>query len=288
MQNLKRVVCCLLTSLLCSFNIQSQTIPKLGVVLNINQDSLVYASGFRLLGESVGNMISPSLSITQFESNLYKIKSAKCKINACNQLFPANLKLVGPLVNDAKTLGYLDTVCYRAKRSGISILILGSGKARELPPGYNNQKAKEEFIILCRKMAKVAKKHRITIVLENLNSIETNFLNTLKEAAEVVTKVDHRSFRLNADIYHMMKENESAQSIVDAGKIIVYCEVAEKENRTLPGMLGDNFKPYFNALKSIGFKGPIMIEGGSNELNKDIPAAYQYLTKQLTEVYSEK
>lgn len=37
-------------------------------------------------------------------------------------------------------------------------------------------------------MAEVAKKHGITIAIESLNSSETNFLNTLQDAAEIVKK----------------------------------------------------------------------------------------------------
>lgn len=83
----------------------------------------------------------------------------------------------------------------------------------------------------------------------------------------------------------MMKENEPPQHIIDAGPIIVYVELAEKENRTLPGVVGDDFKPYFRALKSIGYRGPIVIEGRSNKLREEVPLAYKYLTKQLQEVF---
>jgi sugar phosphate isomerase/epimerase len=263
----------------------SQTIPTLGMVESIDQDSLVYASGFRLLGESVGKLLSPSLSEAQFEDNLAKIKAVKTKVYLCNILFPGSMKIVGHEVNEKRVLAYVDTVFGRAKRAGIPLIVLGSGGSRRLPDGYDAQKAKTEFAALGRKLASVAKKHSVTIALESLNSTETNFLNTLQEAAEVVKQVNHPNFRLNADIYHMMKENESPEHIVDAGKIIVYVEVAEKEKRSLPGVQGDDFRPYFRALHSIGYRGPVVIEGRSSNLSQEIPQAHAYLTKQLTEVY---
>jgi hypothetical protein len=33
---------------------KEEAIPQLGIVFRLEQDSLVYASGFRMLGESVG------------------------------------------------------------------------------------------------------------------------------------------------------------------------------------------------------------------------------------------
>lgn len=265
----------------------SQKIPQLGIVESLEKDSLVYASGFHLIGETVSKMLAPSLTEEQFQSNLQKIKKAKTKLYLCNVLFPGNLKIAGPEVDEKKVLAYLDQVSYRAKQAGIPILVLGSGGSRRLPEGYDYQTAKNNFILLCRKMALVAKKHGITIAIESLNSTETNFLNTVQEAAEVVKKVDHPNFRLNADIYHMMKENEPPQHIIDAGNIIVHVEIAEKDKRTMPGVMGDDFRPYFRALKSIKYKGPIVIEANINNASQEIPAAHQYLTKQLREVYGE-
>lgn len=277
----------LLLNLLPAFSAYAQKIPKLGMIAPIAQDSLLLASGFSMLGESVGRMLSPTLTEAEFQSNLKKIKDARTKVYVCNILFPGSLKIAGPEVNEARVLSYLDTVFQRAKKADIPLIVLGSGGSRRLPDNYDNEKAKTDFTALCRKMAAVAKKHGITIAIENLNSTETNFLNTLQEAAEVVKNVDHPNFRLNADIYHMMKENEPPQHIVDAGKIIVYVEVAEEEERTLPGVKGEDFTPYFSALKSIGYKGPVFIEGRVENPATEIPNAAAYLTKQLKEAYAE-
>ena len=142
-------------------------------------------------------------------------------------------------------------------------------------------------MLLCRKLAKVAGKYGIMIALESLQSAETNFLITLKSAAEVVRAVDHPNFKLNADIFHMMREGESPQSIVDAADILVYCEIAEKQKRSLPGVQGDDFKPWLRALRKAKYKGHIFIEGNTNDPGNDMPLSFKYLTRQLKEVYAE-
>ncbi len=271
---------------LLDFQAHAQKIPKLGMIVPLAQDSLLYAAGFSMLGESVGRMLSPSLTNAAFQTNLKKIKATRTKVYVCNILFPGSLKIAGPEVQEGEVLAYLDKVFSRAKEARIPMIVLGSGGSRRLPDNYSNDKAKEDFTGLCRKMAVVAKKHGITIALENLNSTETNFLTTLQEAAEVVKNVNHPNLRLNADIYHMMKENEPPQHIIDAGNIIVYVEVAEKEKRTLPGVTGEDFKPYFSALKTIGYKGPVFIEGNVTNPATEIPLAAEYLTKQLKEAYA--
>lgn len=63
--------------LLFAFMPRKKSIPDLGIVAPLEQDSLIYASGFRMLGESVGRMLSPSLTENQFQHNLARIKKNK-------------------------------------------------------------------------------------------------------------------------------------------------------------------------------------------------------------------
>jgi len=277
----------LFPAVLFSFMPGNKVIPRLGIVAPIEQDSLIYASGFRMLGESVGKMLSPSLTEEQFQQNLTRIKSARCKVYLCNIFFPGSIKIAGPVVDENRVLGYADTVFSRAKKAGISFIVLGSGGARRIPEGYDVEKAKADFASLCRKLAKVAGKYGIMIALESLQATETNFLNTLKSAAEVVRAVDDPNFKLNADIFHMMREGESPQSIVDAADVLVYCEIAEKQSRSFPGVKGDDFKPWLRALRKAKYKGHIFIEGNTNNPANDIPLSFKYLTRQLQEVYAE-
>ena len=86
--------------------------------------------------------------------------------------------------------------------------------------------------MLGKKLATLAQKYNVMITLESLQAAETNFLTSLRSAAEVVRAVDHPNFRLNADIFHMMRGNESPESIVQAGDVLAHCEIAEKEKRS--------------------------------------------------------
>jgi len=276
-----------LTGLL-SFALGKKSVPQIVLVAPIDQDSLIHAAGFQMLGETVSRMISPSLSKEEFKRNLARIKKAECKVYLCNILFTGKIKIAGPTVNNASVVAYVDSVFTRAQQAGIPLIVLGSGGARRIPEGYDAQKAQADFVVLCRQLAVTAQRHQIMIAIENLNSSETNFLNTVQSAAAVVRAVNHPSFRLNADIYHMLRENESPQSIVDAKDLLVHCEIAEKEKRSFPGVQGDDFKPYLRALRKANYKGHIFIEGNTSNPSTDIPLAFNYLTKQIQEVYAEK
>lgn len=278
----------IITLIITTIAAAAQPLPRLGFAGSLDDDELLYDAGFRMIGESVSKLLSPSLSEADFRKNLAAIKQAKCKVYMCNVFFSGTLKIAGPEVDEQRVLSYADSVLMRAKQANIPVIVLGSGGARKLPEGYDQQKATADFIGLASKLAKTAQKHGIIIMLENLNSTETNFLNTLKQAAHVVRSVNHPNFRLNADIYHMMKENEPPQEIINAAKLIAYAEVAEKEERTLPGVKKDDFRPYFRALKQIGFNGVMIVEGRTKNLAAEAPLAYQYLQQQLNEAYNRK
>jgi sugar phosphate isomerase/epimerase len=182
--------------------------------------------------ESVGKCISPrKISEEQFRDNLEKFKKLQLPLYAVNIFMPGDLKLVGPAVNETEILSYAEEVFKRCNRAGVKRIIWGSGGARRVPDGFEKAKAKEQFISIASKVAVVAKKYEIDIALENLNHTETNFINTAEEALDVVKKVNRPNFRLCVDIYHMLKEGEPASVIEKTKGYLVYCEVAEKENR---------------------------------------------------------
>ncbi|KQM78059.1 hypothetical protein ASE74_15215 [Pedobacter sp. Leaf216] len=262
--------------------------PQLGIVAGLAQDSLAYSAGFKLIGESVPKILAPALSDEEFRANLKKIKAAKCKVLSCNLFFPGTLKIAGPNVDEAKVLAYTETVLSRAKEAGVKYIVLGSSGARSIPAGYDIDKAKSDFVALCKKLGQLAKKNNVTILLENLETTETNFITSLKAAAEIVTQVNEPNFRLNVDIFHMLREGESPDEIIAAGAVVGFCEIAEKEKRTLPGVAGDDFRPYLSALKKINYKGFIFIEASSSNPAAEYPIAFKYLSNQLAAVYSRK
>jgi sugar phosphate isomerase/epimerase len=106
----------------------------------------------------------------------------------------------------------------------------------------------------------IAARHDVTLVVEPLNRGECNFINSLAEGAEAVLSCDHPNVRLLADIYHMMREDESPDAITRHGRLIRHVHVAERDKRTAPGTAGDDFRPYLRALADTGYRGDFALE----------------------------
>ena len=265
---------------------QERTRPAIGIITGLDRDSIYSASGYPFREEGVQGSFSPrTWSEEQFQRNMALVKTFRCKVLSANSFFHPYIKLVGPDRNEAVILGYADTVFRRAHQAGLRIVVLGSGDARRIPEGYDRQLAREEFVDVARKMAVIAKKYDITIAMENLNRAETNFGNSLAEVVGLVREVNHPRFRATADIYHMLRESEPPSSIALAGKYLVHCHIAENKDRARPGKNGEDFRPYVNAMRLIGYKGLIMMECGWTDPAAEAGPALRYLQGQLDEVY---
>jgi sugar phosphate isomerase/epimerase len=259
--------------------------PVFGIVASVSQDSVLHANGYACLEESTQESFSPlNLDRQGFEKQLARLRMSKVPVYSCNVFLPGRLKLVGPQVDEAAVLNYADSVFHRAREAGLKIVVLGSGEARKIPPGFDATTARAQFVSIVRRMGALARAQGIILAMENLNRSETNFGNTLREVTALIREVDHPSVRVTADMYHMLREDESASAIIDAGPLLVHCHIAEEKDRARPGRYGEDFRPYFKALKEIGFRGRIMMECGWKDLRMEAGPALAYLERQWAAV----
>jgi sugar phosphate isomerase/epimerase len=133
-------------------------------------------------------------------------------------------------------------------------------------------------------MGPVARAHGVVVVLEPLRRGECNFINTVAEGAAIVREVDDPGVRLLADIYHMLCEDEGPESIVAAGPLLAHCHIAEEDGRTPPGVHGEDFTRYLDALRRIGYQGGISFEGRWTDIAKELPVAVKTLEAQIGRV----
>jgi sugar phosphate isomerase/epimerase len=257
----------------------------LGVYASYEKAALLKNYGCSYIEESVGGFLIPKNGDIQYAKNLQQLQSDQFPIRSYVILLPGDLKTLGPDANHEAILQRTDLALKRAKECGSKYIVFGSGASRVIPEGFDRDKAKVQHIELSKRMAPLAEKHGVTIALEPLNRGETNFINSLSEGVEIINAVNSPSFQLLCDIYHMLKEDEPADQIVKFGKHIVHCHIAEKQNRTPPGVAGDDFRPYLSALKKIKYKGGLSIECFVyQDFDSQSKKGIEVLQKQISEV----
>ncbi|MHC4264174.1 MAG: sugar phosphate isomerase/epimerase family protein, partial [Planctomycetota bacterium] len=162
--------------------------------------------------------------------------------------------------------------------------VFGSSAARRLPDGYPRDRAELELTALLARMGERAEHHGIVVCLEPLQPSECNWLNRVSEGARVVRAVSHPNVGVTADLFHMLRSEEGADAIRDAGPWIRHVHVAENTDRAAPGTHGEDFTPYLRALAEIGYTERMSIECRWDDLDRQLPLAIATLRDQLARV----
>jgi len=255
----------------------------LGVFTDLANAPVLAAAGGSYIEENVQQLLVPEEPAEVFAEKARLVEAAPLPVPAAACFLPATLKCVGPAVDNARIVRYATTTFARAAQLGISCVVFGSGKAREIPDGFSRTEAQRQVVALLRQLGPLAAAQGVTLVVEPIHRAECNFINSLAEAAELITASGQSAVRLLADFYHMGRDNEPAEEIVRYGNLISHCHVAELAQRTPPGTAGDDFRPFLRALRKIGYTGRISIEAKWNDLPGQIAAAVQTLQTQIQE-----
>jgi len=263
---------------------RSGYITDIGVCTSVNNAELLAQNGYDYIEEAVGRFLVPAADEDTFLSNLETASRLPIPVRACNNFIPGSLKSVGPDAAHQDILQYTTTAFRRAQQAGIEYIVFGSGGSRRVPEGFPHQEAIEQFVSLVKLIAPVAGEYNVTMVLEPLRRAECNLINTVAYGARIVEMVGHPNFTLLADIYHMLDMNESADSIINHGSLIDHMHIAELEGRSMPGTHGEDFTPYFSAMKKIGYTGMISLEGNWADMETQASSALNVVKEQMSNV----
>lgn len=260
---------------------------RIGVCTSVEKAPIVQAAGGSYVEVGIAGFMKAEQGDDVWSENAAKAKACVLPITSGNGYYPGDICLVGPNAEPERAIRYAEVALRRAAETGLKTVVFGSSKARNIPEGFSREEATAQFTDICRRMAPIAEKYGITVVIEPLQKSETNFINTVLEGLDIVLAVNHPNLCVLADFFHMAREGESPESIVKAGKYLRHCHIAECENRTAPGVAGDDFRPYFRALKQIDYRGNISLECRWDDFSREVGPAIAEVKKQLHEVFDE-
>ncbi|MGL4401811.1 MAG: sugar phosphate isomerase/epimerase family protein [Luteolibacter sp.] len=255
----------------------------MGISGSLEQAAALKSDGAEFLTESVSNFLVPDKSDEEFGKNLAKLATSPLPVLACNSFIrPANLRCTGPEANHDLICQWAETTFRRLKQAGGKFIVFGSSSSRQLPDGWPRKKADEQFVALLKLLGPQAEAHGVTVTVEQLRSQECNYINHIGEAAALIRAADHPHIRLLADFYHMASMGDTPADLKAAMDVVAHIEIAEKNARTVPGVEGDDFRPFFRVLRECGYQGAISIEGKSTA--GQISIAFAEIAKQAAEV----
>jgi len=241
-------------------------------------------AGLDYLEANVTSFLMPEKSDEEFAANKAIALESVPPMYSANGFFPGEIKIVGPEADIERAVKYSETALRRASEIGIKILVLGSSGSRSIPEGFDRKEAESQFVEFLKRIAPAAEKYEVKVAIEPLQTAETNFINTVKEGAEIARETGSDYICVLADIFHMARMNESPDDIIGAADKLVHCHIAEVEKRTPPGVMGDDFTPYLKALKEIKYTGRLSFECGWEDVNVQLPKAVEVMREQIKSI----
>jgi len=133
------------------------------------------------------------------------------------------------------------------------------GKTRMVSP---EQKARERAWCVenLRDLGRIASDAGVSIGIEPLNRFETDMINLVEQAIALIRDVGHPAYKVHIDTFHANIEEKSIpDAIRQAGDLLGHLHACENDRGT-PGTGHIDWIGIRDALREIGYEGPVVIE----------------------------
>jgi sugar phosphate isomerase/epimerase len=174
-----------------------------------------------------------------------------------------------------------------AEIGGVGVMTPGSYGmfSRRLPPFEPPRSPEDDRAILIDglgTLAAHATSEGVQLFLEPLNRYEDYLVNTLADAASLVTEVSSDGLRIVADTYHMnIEERDLAAALQEVAPLIGHVQASDS-NRLEPGAGHVDWALFGATMKSIGYTRSIAIESRlSGPAEKALPPVPALLRRYL-------
>lgn len=162
-----------------------------------------------------------------------------------------------------RTIDVLERLVGLGAAMGGSVLVHGSPAQRAVPPGESREAALDRALEVFMRVAAAAAREGVTYCLEPLARRETDFINTVADAVEIVDRVDSPAFQTMIDTSAAGNTEATAvPALIDTwlptGKV-AHIQVNDR-NRRGPGQGSDRFTPILRALRRNGYDGVVAVE----------------------------
>ena len=134
-----------------------------------------------------------------------------------------------------------------------------TGKTRLLSP----EKRKEQWnwaVESLREVGEYAVSKNVGLAIEPLNRFETDLINTVEQAVDLCKAINVKNVGLLLDTFHMNIEEKSIGLAIMAAKDYLFHIQVSENDRGTPGSGQVHWDEFFKALKSINYKGWIVVE----------------------------
>ncbi|MCF8467012.1 MAG: sugar phosphate isomerase/epimerase [Sneathiella sp.] len=162
-----------------------------------------------------------------------------------------------------KTLSLLQHVVELCAGMGGSVLVHGSPGQRMLSHAATPEAARDNALECLERVASWAMAAGVTYCLEPLSRNQTDYVNTVGEAAKIVDAINSPALKTMIDTSSAgLAEEEPVDALIrkwwPTGRI-GHIQLNDTNQRA-PGQGENKFTPVFRALKDVGYEGTVAVE----------------------------
>ena len=239
--------------------LHTRTTPRLGWCGPIQKAGGIQAAGLDYIeAQLVPMQLENDVSFAEAKA---RVADAPLPVEAMSYLFPHDFRLYGAGADDARNRAYFDRAVAVLDQAKAQVVVLGSGWARNVPPGWTQDQTEQAFLQALEWCAKALEGSTAMLVIEPLNRKESNLVNSVADGARLAQRLNHPKVRGLADFYHMDEENEPLETLRTHGPWLGHIHLADTQ-RLNPGTGQYDYATFFGHLKAVGYRGRLSAECG--------------------------
>lgn len=182
-------------------------------------------------------------------------------------------RVVGEDADPLRALTVFREMCGKAAALGVRTIVLGSGQARSVPPGFSRDEAMRQFTDFVAAAVPVCAERGMLLTLEHLNRSETNLVNSCRQAREVVADLRLSGLRIAVDCYHIVTEGLELAAEVNAAAGLIGHAHTSSIPRGGNDLHLDVQEEFLARLRSAGYNGRLSVEDDFSESGCDASRA---------------
>ncbi len=218
----------------------------------------------------------------QFIKELDILRSTPVTVVSMNNMLPSHFVLYG---TEEQAQEICDFVCRGLKRAaalGCKTVCMGAGSVRNIPDGMSREQATDRLVALIARLCAMAAEYDIKIAIEPIRKKETNFINTVADAYDIIRRLPEcKNLGINPDMYHMYEDGDDFSDLVKYKDYVFNVHMAEPGTRVYPKPASKEIQAlyiqFLTALKDAGYTGNVSLEAHVKDFKTDATVAFKYL-----------
>jgi sugar phosphate isomerase/epimerase len=158
------------------------------------------------------------------------------------------------------TAQYLIDLVHFCGDIGGKVIVFGSPKQRNVAEGLSYDEAFDNAREVFERALPACEQRDVTICMEQLTHLETNFCNTVMDTIDLIDAIGHSHFQLILDTKAMAFEEADRATLIRQCAPYLRHYHANDENLEGPGFGDVDFAPIFKALTSVDYSDYVSVE----------------------------